>query len=38
MFFDKNSFEELKEAIAADDLDRAFQASHALKGVLGNLS
>ena len=38
MFFDKNSFNELKEALSQDDLDKAFQASHALKGVLGNLS
>ena len=38
MFFDKNSYNELKEALANDDLDKAFQAAHALKGVLGNLS
>ncbi len=38
MFFDKNSFDELKEAVTNDDLDKAFQAAHALKGVLGNLS
>lgn len=38
MFFDKNSFGELKEAVTNDDLDKAFQAAHALKGVLGNLS
>ena len=38
MFFDKNSYNELKEAILVNDLDKAFQASHALKGVLGNLS
>ena len=38
MFLDNNSFNELKDALAHDDLDRAFQASHALKGVLGNLS
>ena len=28
----------LKDAIAANDLDTAFEAAHALKGVLGNLS
>ena len=38
MFFANNSYNELKEAIANDDLDKAFQAAHALKGVLGNLS
>ena len=38
MFLDKNSYDELKEAIANDDLDKAFQAAHALKGVLANLS
>jgi len=38
MFLDNNSFSELKEAIAKDDLDKAFQAAHALKGVLGNLA
>ena len=34
---DKN-FDVLKESIAAKDLDAAFEAAHALKGVLGNLS
>ena len=34
---DKN-FEVLKESIAAKDYDTAFEAAHALKGVLGNLS
>ena len=29
---------ELKKALANDDLDKAFQAAHALKGVLANLS
>ena len=38
MFLEKNSFGELKEALAVNDLNKAFQASHALKGVLGNLS
>ena len=38
MFCDKNSFGELKEAVTHNDLDKAFQAAHALKGVLGNLS
>ncbi|MBP5751074.1 MAG: Hpt domain-containing protein [Firmicutes bacterium] len=28
----------LKKALEANDLDAAFEASHALKGVLGNLS
>ncbi len=30
--------EDLKEAIAAKDLDRAFELAHALKGVYANLS
>ena len=30
-------FDELKAAIEARDLDKAFEAAHALKGVLGNL-
>ena len=30
--------EELKAAIAAKDLDRAFETAHALKGIYGNLS
>ncbi len=34
---DKN-FDELKNAIEAQDLERAFEAAHALKGVLANLS
>lgn len=38
MFLANNSFNELKEALASDDLEKAFHASHALKGVLGNLS
>lgn len=32
------NFETLKNAIDTNDLDGAFAASHALKGVLGNLS
>ncbi|WP_034784930.1 Hpt domain-containing protein [Eubacterium xylanophilum] len=31
-------FEELSDAIEAENLDAAFEAAHALKGVLGNLS
>ena len=33
-----SNFEKLKEAIASGDLDRAFEAVHALKGVLVNLA
>ncbi len=29
---------ELKEALAAGDLDKAFETAHALKGMLGNLA
>ena len=32
------NFQKLKDAVAADDLDAAFEAAHALKGVLGNLA
>ncbi len=32
------NFNVLKEAIDANDLDKAFEASHALKGTTGNLS
>lgn len=32
------SFNKLYDAIDAGDLDRAFEAAHALKGVLGNLA
>ena len=32
------SFAKLKASLEVKDLDTAFQASHALKGVLGNLS
>ncbi len=31
-------FQKLEEALAGGDLDAAFEAAHALKGVLGNLS
>lgn len=34
----QKSFGELEEALAHHDLDAAFEAAHALKGVLGNLS
>ena len=32
------SFEKLKEAVGAKDLDRAFELAHALKGVTANLA
>ena len=32
------NFDKLDQSIAAYDLDGAFEAAHALKGVLGNLS
>ncbi len=35
---DDSTFERLEQKIAAKDLDGAFEAAHALKGVLGNLS
>ena len=31
-------FDNLKKAVEAGDLDAAFEAAHALKGVLGNLA
>ena len=34
---DKN-FQTLEEAVAVKDLDKAFEAAHSLKGVLGNLA
>ena len=37
-FLEDNSFTKLKEALANDDLETAFQCAHALKGVLANLS
>ena len=33
-----NSIDKLKDAIAANNLDAAFEAAHALKGVASNLS
>ena len=33
-----NSIENLKSAIEADDLDKAFEIAHNLKGVTGNLA
>ena len=35
---DEKNFVLLKNALDENDLDTAFQAAHALKGVLGNLS
>lgn len=32
------SFDQLKEAIAAGDLDTAFERAHSLKGVMGNVA
>ena len=32
------SFQALEDAVAAGDLDAAFDAAHSLKGVLGNLA
>ncbi|MBR1909304.1 MAG: Hpt domain-containing protein [Lachnospiraceae bacterium] len=32
-----NSYDKIKEAVVNADLDAAFEAAHALKGVLGNL-
>lgn len=34
----EQNFAVLKEAIDKNDLDKAFEAAHSLKGVLGNLS
>ncbi len=34
----EQNFAKLKDAIAVGDKDNAFEAAHALKGVLGNLS
>ena len=34
----EKGFTQLQSAIEANDLDAAFEAAHALKGVLGNLS
>ena len=38
MIKDQKNFDNLEKAIAENDLDAAFEAAHALKGVLGNLS
>ena len=35
---DDKNFKVLEDAIAAGDLDGAFEAAHSLKGVLGNLA
>lgn len=35
---DTTPYDRLAEALAENDLDRAFETAHALKGVLGNLS
>ncbi len=37
-FLEDSSFANLKAAIEVNDLEKAFQLAHALKGVLGNLS
>lgn len=34
----ETKFDELAQALAADNLDDAFSAAHALKGILANLS
>ncbi len=38
MILSEASFDDLSRALEADDLDGAFKAAHALKGVSGNLS
>lgn len=38
MIPNEKSFGQLQDALEAKDLDRAFEAAHSLKGVLGNLS
>ncbi|MBQ3418135.1 MAG: Hpt domain-containing protein [Ruminococcus sp.] len=38
MVVKEDNFDKLKDAIEKNDLDGAFEAAHALKGVLGNLS
>ena len=35
---DDSNFQTLEESVAAKDLDKAFEAAHSLKGVLGNLA
>ena len=38
MSLNEGNFDKLETAIKNNDLDTAFEAAHALKGVLGNLS
>ncbi|MBR2802918.1 MAG: Hpt domain-containing protein [Erysipelotrichaceae bacterium] len=38
MMLKDDNLQKLEEALAANDLDKAFEAAHALKGVAGNLS
>ncbi len=38
MMLEDNTIDKLKDALDANDLDKAFEAAHALKGVAGNLS
>ena len=38
MALQDTSFDKLRDAVAADDKDAAFEAVHSLKGVLGNLA
>ena len=38
MLGNEKGFDKLEEALGKNDLDAAFEAAHALKGVLGNLS
>ncbi len=38
MALSDNSFQTLEDALNKGDLDAAFEAAHALKGVLGNLA
>ncbi len=38
MIPDEANFDKLKGSLEQNDLDSAFEAAHALKGVLGNLS
>ena len=38
MLFGERNFDALERAVEADDLKAAFEAAHALKGVLGNLA
>ena len=38
MALDDGGFARLRDSLAANDLDGAFEAAHALKGILGNLA